>query len=63
MVMRKLSQMEGFDILKTLTLDEVPIGYRDEVWEEENEVWFVGDSGAVSYSGTTLTKSEWGLAG
>lgn len=64
MVMRKLSTLDANDILTRTTLDEVPEGYREEVWVEEEyedvvDNWFVGDAGAVSYSGTTLTKEEW----
>lgn len=63
-MMRKLSTLEGNDILTRTTLDEAPEEYRDEVWvEEENgevvDNWFVGDAGAVSYSGTTLSRKEW----
>ena len=57
---RKLSKMDANDILTRTTFDEVPGGYRDEVYvEEENgdiiKNWFLGSDGAVSNSGTTLT--------
>jgi len=66
MTLRKLSQIDARDILTRTTLDEVPEGYRDEVWiEEENgeviDNWFVGSEGAVSYSGRTLTTEEWNI--
>jgi len=57
--LRKISNLDASDILIRITLDEVPEGYRNEVFvEEENgevlDTWFVGSEGAVSYSGTTL---------
>ena len=63
---RKLSQMDTNDILTRTTLDEVPFNYRDEVWvEEENgevvDNWFVGDGGALSYSGKEMSIAEWNL--
>ena len=64
MNLEKLSGLDAGDILTRTTLDEVPEGYRDEVYVEKNEGivvdnWFVGSEGAVSYSGTTLTVEEW----
>jgi hypothetical protein len=61
---RKLSSRDASDILTRTTYDEVPEGYRGEVYiEEENgevlDNWFVGSGGAVSYSGTTLTLEDW----
>lgn len=61
---RKLSGLDASDILTRTTLDEVPDGYRDEVFvEEENgevlDNWFVGEKGALSYSGTELTLKQW----
>jgi len=61
MTIRKLDQLEANDILDRMTLDEVPFNYRDEVWEEEEsgENWFVGDGGALSYSGKEMSIAEW----
>ena len=61
---RKLNKLNANAVLAIMTLDEVPEGYRDEVWiEEENgeviDNWFVGSEGAVSYSGRTLTTEDW----
>jgi len=63
---RKLSQMDANDILTRTTLDEVPEGYRDEVYVEEEDGetldnWFVGDGGALSYSGQEMSIAEWNL--
>lgn len=60
----RLSNLDASDILTRTTLDEVPSGYREEIYvEEENgevlDTWFVGVEGAVSFSGTTLTTEEW----
>ena len=60
---RKLSQIDARDILTRTTLDEVPEGYRDEVYieEEDGETldnWFVGDGGALSYSGKEISRME-----
>jgi hypothetical protein len=64
MSLRKLNNLDASDILARTPLDEVPKGFRDEVFvEEDNEGvidnWFVGSEGAVSNSGTTLTIKEW----
>jgi hypothetical protein len=39
-----------------MTLDEVPEEYRDEVWIDGEEVWYVGAAGALSYSGKKITQ-------
>jgi len=64
MNLEKLSGLDASDILTRTSFDEVPEGYRDEVYVEKNEGivvdnWFVGSEGAVSHSGATLTVEEW----
>ncbi len=64
MSLRKLSVLDANDILNRMSIDEVDEVHREEVWiEEENgevvENWFVGSDGAVSYSGTILTRKQW----
>lgn len=64
MSLRKLNNLDANDILNRMSIDEVDEEHREEVWvEEENgevvDNWFVGNAGAVAYSGTTLTLEEW----
>jgi len=63
---REFVSLDNFDaeeILSGMTLDEVPEGYRDEVWIEKNKGhkvgnWYVGSKGAVSDSGKVLTNKQ-----
>jgi hypothetical protein len=54
--MEKMEKLDAADILDRMTLDEVPEEYRDEVWIDGEEVWYVGAAGALSYSGKKLTQ-------
>jgi hypothetical protein len=54
--MEKMTQLDAADILDRLTLDEVPEEYRDEVWTDGEEEWYVGEAGALSYSGKKITQ-------
>lgn len=58
-MIRKLGDLEASGIIDRMTRDEVPEGYREEVWEEQNENWFVGEEGALSFSGKCLTPQQW----
>jgi len=57
--MEKLNEKEAGNILSWMTYDVAPKGYRNEVWIESEEKWFVGKDGAISFNGIVLSVEEW----
>lgn len=51
-VIKKITGLEADEILKLLTVDEVPEGYRSEVWIGESGTnYFVGSDGILGDDG------------
>jgi hypothetical protein len=58
-IVKKIVGLDADDILKLLTLDEVPTGHREEVWIGKSGTnYYVGSDGIMSDNGEIIEEVE-----